>query len=155
MPIKGDTSGIRKPGRGGGIRGDTSLTSTRGGVNAQGEGKLGGAAVSAHRSPAGGQADKAVRGSAVSVRVPGAVTGLEATPGNTRADLVWRDPVDNGGDAVTSYTVVVAPAAGVVTITGKTAAVTGLTNGVLYTFTVKAVNSVGAGAGAVATATPA
>ena len=80
---------------------------------------------------------------------PNAPTNLIATPGNTRADLSWNAPVSNGGTAITSYNVISSPTDETVTIaitidfTARTASVTNLTNGTLYTFWVTATNDAG------------
>jgi uncharacterized repeat protein (TIGR01451 family) len=85
------------------------------------------------------------------VTVPGAPTGVSAQAGNAGASVAWTAPANNGGSAITSYTVKVL-ANGVAT--GQTvsapgsatgATVTGLTNGTSYTFTVSASNVKGAG----------
>ncbi|HEY3924873.1 MAG TPA: fibronectin type III domain-containing protein [Acidothermaceae bacterium] len=74
---------------------------------------------------------------------PDAPTNVTASPGNASASVVWTAPASNGGSPITSYTVVPDPAGGTVAFTGTTSAlVTGLTNGVGYTFTVTATNAV-------------
>jgi hypothetical protein len=94
----------------------------------------------------------------VNVRVPAAPTNVTATAGNGSASLTWTRAVANGGPAVTSQEIVVSNSTGVVsTITGiaataTTRSVTGLTNGTAYTFQVRAVNPIGAGALSVASA---
>jgi len=82
---------------------------------------------------------------------PAAPTGVTAAPGNARATVTWTSP-SNGGSAITSYTVtpyVAGVAQPATTLTGSppatAATITGLTNGVTYTFTVSATNVVGAG----------
>jgi hypothetical protein len=83
--------------------------------------------------------------------VPGAPTGVSATPGNGSANVSWTAP-SNGGSPITSYTVT--PYIGSnpqtpTTVTGNPPAtstqVQGLTNGTSYTFTVTATNAVGTG----------
>ena len=83
--------------------------------------------------------------------VPAAPTGVAATPGNGSATVTWTAPA-NGGSAITGYTVTpyvggVAQSALATTVTGNppatSAAVSGLTNGTTYTFTVSATNAVG------------
>ncbi len=61
------------------------------------------------------------------------------------AVVSFSPPANNGGSSVLSYIVTSSP--GGVAISGSSSpiTVTGLTNGVSYTFTVKAVNSAGAG----------
>jgi titin len=86
---------------------------------------------------------------------PSAPQTVAGTRGNTAVALTWVAPADNGGTAITSYTVTVAPSAGTVVYpTDRTqpgAAVTGLTNGTSYTFSVVATNAQGTGpAGSVA-----
>ncbi len=77
--------------------------------------------------------------------VPGAPTGASATAGNAQATVSFTAPGSNGGSVITLYTVTSNP--GNITATGASSpiTVTGLTNGVSYTFTVTATNSVGAG----------
>lgn len=82
--------------------------------------------------------------------VPGAPTGLKATRGNKSAGLTWSAPADNGrpitGYRVTPYLLGTVPLAPVVTSGPSTSfTVTGLANGVPYTFSVAAVNAVGTG----------
>lgn len=77
--------------------------------------------------------------------VPGAPTNAVATPGNAQATVTFSAPASNGGSAITSYTVTSSP--GGFTSTGPSSPriVTGLTNGVSYTFTVRATNEAGQG----------
>lgn len=59
------------------------------------------------------------------------------------ATVSFTPPVNNGGSAITSYTVTSSP--GGITQSGPASpiTVTGLTNGTEYTFTVTATNSIG------------
>jgi hypothetical protein len=85
--------------------------------------------------------------------IPGAPTGVAAAPGNTQATISFTPPAYNGGSAITGYTVASNPVGGIDSTAGTTGlshVVTGLTNGVQYTFTVTATNRVGAGAASVA-----
>jgi uncharacterized repeat protein (TIGR01451 family) len=81
---------------------------------------------------------------------PGAPTGAVASPSDASAQVAWTAPAD-GGSPIISYTVTTlsggAPSGLAVTVTGNAtgAVVTGLTNGVTYTFTVHATNAVGNG----------
>lgn len=80
------------------------------------------------------------------VFVPDAPTAVTATAGNGQATVTWTPPANNGGAAISGYTVTSSPG-GFTRIVGPGAvatSVTGLTNGTSYTFTVKAKNPVGA-----------
>jgi len=81
--------------------------------------------------------------SAVPYTVPGAPTNVTAVAGNGQVTVTFTAPSDNGGSEITGYEVTVTPGGKVVTGTSTTIVVTGLTNGVSYTFTVKAVNKAG------------
>ena len=80
------------------------------------------------------------------IAAPGAPTGVTAGAGNASATVSWTAPSD-GGSTITGYRVVSNPGALTVTAPGSalTATVNGLTNGVAYTFTVTATNSIGPG----------
>lgn len=86
----------------------------------------------------------------VTAVVPGAPTIGTATAGNTQASVSFSAPASNGGDTISGYTVTASP--GGVSGTGANSpiTVTGLTNGVAYTFTVTATNSAGTGAASAA-----
>lgn len=79
----------------------------------------------------------------VTTAVPGAPTAVVATAGNASVGVSFVAPANNGGSAITGYTVRSNP--GNITATGATSPinVTGLTNGTAYTFTVVATNAVG------------
>ena len=79
---------------------------------------------------------------------PDAPTGLSATVSDQEVDLIWTAPASNGGATILRYEYEL-DFSGTWTSTGGTATsytVTGLTNGQSYTFRVRAVNRVGAGA---------
>ncbi len=77
--------------------------------------------------------------------VPDAPTMDIATVGNAQATVNFTAPANNGGAAIDSYTATSSPGS----VTGDCStpctsiAVTGLTNGTAYTFTVHATNSIG------------
>ena len=76
--------------------------------------------------------------------VPDPPTGAVATAGDGQATVSWTPPVFNGGSAITGYTVTSDPAGGTASTLGATSTtVTGLTDGVSYTFSVVATNVVG------------
>jgi alpha-tubulin suppressor-like RCC1 family protein len=82
--------------------------------------------------------------------VPDAPTIGTAVAGNAEVTLSWTAPGFDGGSAITGYTVTpyiaaVAQTPQTFNSTLTTQTVTGLTNGVTYTFTVAAINSVGTG----------
>jgi len=75
--------------------------------------------------------------------VPDAPTSVSAVAGNTQAVVSFTAPVSNGGSTITSYTVTSSPGEFTATGGGSPITITGLTNGVAYTFTVVATNAIG------------
>lgn len=77
------------------------------------------------------------------ITVPDPPTSVSATPGNTEATIYFTAPINDGGSTITSYTVESSP--GGFSATGPTSPiiVSGLTNGISYTFTVVATNAAG------------
>ena len=76
---------------------------------------------------------------------PLASTGVSGTRGDTEATVAWSAP-DSNGSPITGYVVTSAPDARTCTTTTLlSCTVTGLTNGRVYTFTVKATNGLGTG----------
>jgi len=77
---------------------------------------------------------------------PDAPTIGTAVAGDTQASVAFTAPVNTGGSAITGYTVITSPAdVGPVNGASSPIVVTGLTNGVGYTFTVTAENVAGSG----------
>ncbi len=74
--------------------------------------------------------------------LPDAPKNVKATAGNARASISFSAPASNGGSPITRYTVVSNTA---ITVTGTKSplTVTGLQNGLSYTFKVMATNSQG------------
>ena len=90
--------------------------------------------------------------SAVPLTVPGAPTGLTATPGNSQVTLSWAAPT-SGGAAISGYLIYEGtsprhetgkPVNGSL-VNGTSYTVTGLANGTTYYFRVTAVNTAGEG----------
>jgi uncharacterized delta-60 repeat protein len=79
--------------------------------------------------------------------VPGPPTNVRAVAGDETATVTWEAPAVDGGRPILQYNVSSTPDGIVTTVSATTSAatVTGLTNFVAYTFTVVAVNTVGAG----------
>lgn len=86
--------------------------------------------------------------------VPAQPRSVQATPGNRRATVRWTAPSDDGGFAVSGYSVTASPGGNTCTTTGALSCViTGLTNGTGYRFTVTATNSLGVSRASVPSAT--
>lgn len=81
----------------------------------------------------------------VNAVMPGAPTAISATAGNMEASVVFTAPSDTGGASVTGYTATSNPGGFTGTAASSPVTVTGLTNGVDYTFTVTATNVAGTG----------
>jgi murein DD-endopeptidase MepM/ murein hydrolase activator NlpD len=78
--------------------------------------------------------------------LPSAPTNVLAGAGNASATVNWTAPAFNGGTPINTYTITASPGGITANAAGTSTAATivGLTNGTAYTFTVTAVNSVGA-----------
>ncbi|MDQ1444150.1 MAG: hypothetical protein QOI20_614 [Acidimicrobiaceae bacterium] len=85
--------------------------------------------------------------------VPGAPTITSMTPGDQELTVTWNPPADTGGSPITGFTVTATPQGGGAAVdatpapgaSATSATITGLTNGVTYDVTVKAVNANGPG----------
>ena len=87
---------------------------------------------------------------AINAIVPGAPTIGTATAGDSEASISFVAPASAGGANITGYTVTSSPGGFTGTGAGSPITVTGLTNGVSYTFTVTASNAAGTGAASAA-----
>jgi murein DD-endopeptidase MepM/ murein hydrolase activator NlpD len=79
--------------------------------------------------------------------IPFAPTSVSAVAGGSSAVVSWTAPSFDGGTSIGSYTIVASPGGATVSAPGSstTAVVSGLSNGTSYTFTVTAIDQVGAG----------
>ena len=83
--------------------------------------------------------------------VPGAPTTAAATSGDTQATVAFVAPASSGGASIFSYTVTANPGGATGSGASSPITVTGLTNGVAYTFfPVTATNSAGTGSASAA-----
>ncbi|MCK7659318.1 beta strand repeat-containing protein, partial [Shewanella sp. JNE4-2] len=78
--------------------------------------------------------------------VPGVPTIGTATAGIAQATIAFTAPAFSGGSMITGYSVTANPGGATATGAGSPITLSGLTNGVSYTFTVSATNIVGTGA---------
>jgi subtilisin family serine protease len=85
--------------------------------------------------------------------VPSAPRNVRGSAGDQSAVLYWEAPLDNGSRTITSYVATSSPGSKTCSSTGAlTCTVRGLTNGVAYTFSVTATNSIGTSSASVASA---
>lgn len=81
--------------------------------------------------------------SATPKTIPGVPTNVKAVAGNRQATITFTPPTEDGGSPITGYEVTASPGNLTVTGTASPITITGLNNGTGYTFTIKAINSVG------------
>ena len=94
---------------------------------------------------------RAAGSSAPPVTVPGAPTGMSATPGSGAATLRWTAPANDGGAQISNYRIYRSRTSGAEVFLVQIGNITtfqdtGLTDGVQYFYRVGAVNSAGEGA---------
>lgn len=76
-------------------------------------------------------------------RVSDPPTNVSVLSGNEQATITFDTPADNGGSSITGYTATASPGGITASNTASPITMTGLTNGIMYTFFVVATNPVG------------
>jgi hypothetical protein len=147
-------------GVGGGGNGGSAIAQYYGGDGTSNTGGGGGAGV--YTGGQGGSGVVIIRyqyqvsGITISNGVPAAPRDLTITDAfNGGATVSYTAPIHNGGKSITGYTLTISP--GITPITNTTdnpILVTGLTNGVSYTFSLVANNAIGSSPAAVVVASP-
>jgi hypothetical protein len=91
----------------------------------------------------GDSVESAPSGAVTPAAVPDPPTNISAVAGSGSASVSFIAPVNSGGSPITGYTVTVSPGSSTVPCSASPCAVTGLTNGTVYTFSVHATNAIG------------
>jgi hypothetical protein len=76
---------------------------------------------------------------------PSAPRSVSGVAGDSEISVSWSAPSDDGGSLVGSYTATASPGGRSCTTSSRSCVITGLTNGVTYTVTVRATNGAGTG----------
>ncbi|CAB4559577.1 MAG: S8 family serine peptidase [Actinobacteria bacterium] len=82
---------------------------------------------------------------------PSEPVNVTATPGDARVTVRWGTPATDGGSAITSYTATASPGGATCVTSTNACVVTGLSNGISYTFSVVARNAIGVSPSSVST----
>jgi outer membrane protein OmpA-like peptidoglycan-associated protein len=100
--------------------------------------------VKAHNARGASLASPSAAGKPVTV--PGAPTAVSVARGDGQVSVSFTAPASDGGSTITGYRVTRLPGGVQTSCPGSPCAITGLTNGTAYTFTVEAINAVGTSA---------
>lgn len=101
--------------------------------------------VTVYALNAAGRGPESAASPVVPLALPGAPTGVNATVTPGGVSVAFTPPFDTGGAPIDSYTVTSTPGNLTATGSGSPIVVSGLTNGVNYTFTVHATTTAGNG----------